>query len=98
MAVNSQEEGQATTEYILLISVIVGSYLLVAAGLQKLGLQQKISAVLTGGFSAAYQFGHTKAKGFNNGGPVYHPRIESGDNNFRLFFNPSPGGSGGNGT
>jgi hypothetical protein len=41
-----------------------------------------------GPYAAAYQFGHTQAKGFDDGGPKFHPRADGGENNFRLFLNP----------
>src|SRR4051794_33120519 len=82
------EQGQAVTEYILLIAIIVSFYMMVTAGLSKMDLANKLMLSITGPFAAAYRYGHPKAKGYDNGGPSYHPRAEGGENNFRLFFNP----------
>lgn len=80
------EAGQAITEYILLIFAVVTFYLIVVQGLARSGLGAKLVAPITSSFAAAYQFGHVKAKGFENGGPSYHPRVTSGENNFRIFI------------
>jgi hypothetical protein len=81
-------QGQAITEYILMVAIVVGSYLIIANGIAKMGLAQKIMANLLGPFAAAYRYGHPLAKGYDDGGPVNHPRAVGGENNFRLFFNP----------
>lgn len=82
------QEGQATTEYILLLAVIVSFFMVAANWISKSGLSQKLTALVTGPFAAAYRYGHTKAKGFDDGGPKYHPRAYGGENNFRIFLNP----------
>ncbi len=82
------EGGQATVEYILLLAVVVGFYMAASAGLNRLKLGERIMAPLVGPFSAAYRYGHPKAKGFDDGGPKNHPRAEGGDGNFRIFLNP----------
>lgn len=84
------EEGQAVTEYVLMLASIVSLYLLLTAGLVRIGLAKKLMMPLTTQFAAIYQFGHPKAKGYDNGGPEFHPRVSSpgGQNNFRLFLNP----------
>jgi uncharacterized protein (UPF0333 family) len=82
------EEGQAVTEYILLMAVILMIYLMVTTTMAKIGLAKKLTTPLTTSFAAIYQYGHPLAKGYQNGGPMYHPRVEGGDNNFRIFFNP----------
>jgi len=87
------EQGQAVLEYILLIAIIVGFYMAVTVGMSKIGLAKKLMLPITGAFAATYQYGHPKAKGYDNGGPTYHPRAEGGENNFRIFFNPDSGGS-----
>jgi hypothetical protein len=85
-----EEEGQAVTEYILMMASIVSLYLLLTAGLVRIGLAKKLMRPLTEQFAATYQYGHPKAKGYDNGGPEFHPRAvsSSGQNNFRIFFNP----------
>lgn len=82
------EDGQALTEYIVMIAIIVGFYVAVATGISKLGIERKLSLTLKGPFAAAYRYGHVKAKGFDDGGPENHPRASGGNNNFRLFLNP----------
>jgi hypothetical protein len=82
------ENGQAVTEYILMMAMIVSIYLLFTAGLVRIGLAKKLMQPMTDTFTATYQFGHPKAKGYDNGGPEYHPRALGGQNNFRIFFNP----------
>jgi hypothetical protein len=86
------EEGQAFTEYILLIAIIVGFYLSITAGMARIGLAQKLMAPITGAFAATYRYGSPTAKGYGDpGGPINHPRIEQGSNNFRIFYNPDTG-------
>jgi Flp pilus assembly pilin Flp len=82
------EEGQAVTEYILLMAGIVSIYLIVTAAFVRIGIAKKFMAFVTQGYAATYQYGHPKAKGYKNGGPEFHPRANGGQNNFRLFFNP----------
>jgi len=81
------EQGQAVTEYILMIAVVVTIYLAVAAQMNKLKLQDIITKPITGPFAAAYRYGHTQGKGYDDGGPLNHPRAETGENCFRIFFN-----------
>jgi Flp pilus assembly pilin Flp len=82
------EEGQAVTEYVLMLAAIVSLYLLMTAGLVRIGLAKRLMTPLTTQFAAVYRYGHPKAKGFDDGGPEYHPRAmsSSGQNNFRLFI------------
>lgn len=84
------EQGQAFTEYILLVAIVVGIYVTVMTGLKKVGLAAKLTKPLQTDFAAAYRFGHPKAKGYDNGSsPTYHPRVDDGgDHNFRIFLNP----------
>ena len=80
------EEGQAVTEYILMMALIVSIYLGVSTGLAKMGVAKKLMKTLTGPFAATYQFGHSQAKGYDNGGPINHPRAVGGQDNFKIFF------------
>ncbi len=88
MELIKDEGGQGLIEYVLLLSLVVSFYLLVASGLNRIGLAKKLMSPITTTFAAAYQFGHPQAKGFDNGGPVYHPRAEKGEKSFRIFLNP----------
>ncbi len=82
-------QGQAMTEYILIIAVTVSFFVMLSSMISRIGLAKRLTSAITGPFAAAYQFGHTKAKGYDNGGPIYHPRVIGGENNFRLFFGTS---------
>ena len=85
------EDGQAITEYMLLLATIVMFYVMLAAMLTKTGLAKKLAQTVTGPFAATYKYGLPTAKGFDEGGPELHPRA-TGGNNFRIFFNPKIGG------
>lgn len=87
------EAGQATLEYILLIAVIVMAFLLVANGISKMGIASQLSKPLQQDYARSYQYGHPKAKGFEDGGPEYHPRAVV-DGKTRIFINPSVSNSG----
>jgi hypothetical protein len=90
-----KQEGQAVTEYIMLVGIIAFGYTLLTNAISQWGLAQKISDLLTGNFSAAYRYGKTTAKGYEDGGPINHPRAETpGNGNFRIFFNSNGSGGG----
>jgi hypothetical protein len=82
------ERGQAVVEYILLVAIIVTFFVGVRRAFERFRIGEALMRPITQEFAAAYQFGHPKAKGFDNGGPEYHPRAIGGNNNFRIFFNP----------
>ena len=80
--------GQAVTEYLLLLFIISGMFMFVYKWLSSSGLAQKLAKPLQRDFAAAYKYGDSKVKGYDeDGGPQKHPRIVS-SGNFRLFFNP----------
>lgn len=83
--VKKNEQGQAVLEYILMLSVVVTLFGIVMQSMGKIGLAQKVQKSIMGPFASAYQFGHVKAKGFEDG-PEYHPRAVGGNNNFRIFI------------
>ncbi len=85
----THELGQATTEYILLLSVVVSFYMIVISGMNRFNLGQKLTKFMTQSFTATYTYGHPQAKGFDNGGPIYHPRAVGCENCFRIFLNSS---------
>lgn len=85
ISIAMNEEGQATTEYILLIAALVSIFVVISAMIGKMDFPGKISKIVTGPFAATYQYGHPKVLGPNQGGPVMHPRFETGGN-FRIFF------------
>ena len=83
----NKESGQATTEYILLLSIVVLIFTLVSTGLKNAGVAGLLTKPITGPFAAAYQFGRADAKGWDNGSsPENHPRADSGTGNFRIFL------------
>lgn len=83
------EEGQAITEYILLLAIIVGFVFVVFRGLDQMGFARKLTRPIHEEFARAYQYGHPRALGPDDGGPRHHPRFLSGDDtNFRIFINP----------
>lgn len=84
------ERGQAVTEYILLLAIIAAGFLAVGQGLSRVGIAQKLLKPINEDFARAYRYGHPKAKGFDDGGPEYHPRIYTGtgSTNFRMFMSP----------
>jgi hypothetical protein len=77
--------GQATTEYILLLSALVSFFVTVSGLISRMQIPKKMVQMISGPFLATYQYGHPKVKGPDNGGPIMHPRIVS-DGNFRIFF------------
>lgn|GEM_PF-802604 len=80
-----QNRGQGVTEYILLLAVISTAFALLSNGLNKMGVADKMTNMLLGPFAATYRYGHSKAKGYDDGGPSMHP-MASGGNNFRIFI------------
>ena len=82
------ESGQAVTEYILLLFVVVSAYMSIVAFINSYGLANKLSSPITQSFAHAYQYGRPDALGFSDpGGPKNHPRIPE-DGAIRLFINP----------
>ncbi len=83
------EHGQAVTEYILMLMIVVMFYFIVATGLSKIGISALLMQPITGDFAHAYEYGSPKTKGFGeNGGPSYHPRVTKPVGvNFRIFIN-----------
>ena len=82
--------GQAVTEYILLLAAVVSFFLVIGSGLRRLNVAKALTRPLTEDFRYAYQYGHPKARGYEDeGGPKMHPRAVGGDpSNFRIFINP----------
>jgi hypothetical protein len=82
------QSGQGVVEYVLMLSVAVFAYLLLAKGMKEAGVAEKLMRPITQDFAAAYRYGHPKAKGPEDGAPEFHPRDTSGGTNFRIFINP----------
>lgn len=87
------ESGQAVTEYLLLLLVVVSAYMAIAGFVTNYGLASKLTSPITNDFAHAYQYGRPDALGFDDpGGPKNHPRIpDQGDRNIRMFINPKSG-------
>ncbi|MCC7441633.1 MAG: hypothetical protein IT285_08370 [Bdellovibrionales bacterium] len=79
--------GQTTVEYILVLAVVVSFFVIVQRGLLDSGAMGKLGNITSRGFKQAYEFGHPRALGPDEGGPEKHIRIPEG-NNFRMFINP----------
>ena len=86
-SLSTKQSGQAVTEYILMVAVIVSFYAILARVFKNSDIGPSILKPIQKDYANAYQFGHPEAKGFDSGGPEKHPRFEGGDN-FRLFANP----------
>jgi hypothetical protein len=89
LSISRDESGQAVTEYILMVAVVLGFYMIVANFLGNYGLGAKLSKPITTSFARTYQYGKSDVKGFEDGGPYHHPRILKPEN-FRIFINPTP--------
>jgi hypothetical protein len=83
----TDESGQAITEYLLMLAIIGILFMTVVRGLGDRRLMESITRPITQEFARVYQYGHPKAKGFEDGGPEYHPRARGGRNSFRIFIN-----------
>jgi hypothetical protein len=90
MSTMKNESGQAVTEYILMVAVVVGLFLAVETALTKTGLNATMMTPLTKNYYFTYKYGHPKALGYDEaaqGGPSMHPRITT-PGNFRIFIDP----------
>lgn len=77
------ESGQSTLEYLLLLLIVVGAYGTILQWIQQARLADLLAAPLTDTFAKVYKYGHPKAKGYDEGTPENHPRV-----NGRAFINP----------
>jgi hypothetical protein len=80
-----KDSGQAVLEYILLLTLVVSLFGVIASSLGKFDIGGKLLGPLSGDFAHAYRYGHPKALGYDDGGPKKHPRANGGDN-FRIFY------------
>lgn len=81
------ESGQAVTEYVLLLGIIVLFYGALMAVVSKMNLAERLAAPIVGSYARTYKYGNPKAKGFDEGTPENHPRAVIGGK-IRLFINP----------
>lgn len=81
------EKGQATTEYVLILSIIVGFYMALMTAIEKAQLAERLMGPIVGSYAMTYKYGSPTAKGYDEGTPQNHPRALS-DGKVRLFINP----------
>ena len=82
------ESGQAVMEYILLLAIVIGLYTAVLDQLSQTNALDALKKPLTQDFVYTYRYGNIKARGQNDGGPLYIPQQHDPDKNFRIFINP----------
>lgn len=82
------ERGQATIEYVLMLSIIIGFYMALIKAIEKGQLAERLMGPLVGSYAMTYKYGNPKAKGYDEGTPENHPRAVVGGNSVRLFINP----------
>jgi hypothetical protein len=79
--------GQATIEYVLVLTVIVAGYMALISMVERLRLPERLMGPIVGSYANVYKYGHPRAKGFDEGTPENHPRAVT-DGRVRLFINP----------
>jgi hypothetical protein len=87
MAMMRDESGQATIEYVLVLSVVIAAYMAIVSMVDRARLAERLMAPIVGSYAKVYKYGHPKAKGFDEGTPENHPRAVDGGR-VRLFINP----------
>jgi hypothetical protein len=87
------QSGQAITEYVLILFIIVLAYFMISKGLAKFGIGRMLMRPINDSYAHAYRYGHPQAKGLDDGGPYRHPRAK-GSKSFRIFINPSTNNGG----
>ena len=86
--VQNRSSGQAVTEYILLLAVLISIFSLILNLLGKTDVIANLKKPLEKDFAFTYRYGHPQARGQNDGGPKYIPQQHDPDQNFRIFVNP----------
>ena len=81
------QAGQAVTEYIILLAILVSFYTLFINGLMNSNALSALKAPLEKDFKFTYRYGHPEARGQNDGGPKFIPQYHD-PQNFRIFINP----------
>lgn len=82
-----QNRGQAITEYILLLAILVSLFSSFIVALNDTNALDALKKPLETDFKYTYQYGHPKARGQENGGPKFIPQYSEAQN-FRIFINP----------
>lgn len=83
----NRSAGQAVTEYILLLAILVSLFSTFLTALMDTNALNLLKKPLETDFKYTYQYGHPKARGQENGGPLYIPQYSEAQN-FRIFINP----------
>jgi len=87
--------GQSLTEYVLLLAIVVMIFTAMMKKLADGDALTRLKRPFTEEFRFTYRYGHPKARGQEDGGPVNIPQYQppgsasTGDHNFRIFMNPS---------
>jgi hypothetical protein len=79
--------GQAITEYILLLAMLVSLYSLLLRLLSDTKMVDRLKSKLEKDYQYTYRYGHPEARGPDDGGVKNIPQHRS-DDNFRIFINP----------
>ncbi len=82
------DSGQAVVEYILLLAIVVGLYTFILDKISKSNALNAMRKPFTKDLMYTYRYGHPKARGQDDGGPLYIPQQHDGQNDFRIFINP----------
>jgi hypothetical protein len=85
--IRRDESGQAVTEYILVLTVLVMFYAALLNALDRLNFAERLAGPIVGSYARVYKYGHPQGKGFDEGTPENHPRAVIGGK-VRLFINP----------
>ncbi len=84
--------GQAVTEYVLLLAIVVFIFSSAMRLLSSGNAVVNIQKAFTEQFARTYRYGHPEARGLDDGGPLnlplYQPADGSESHNFRIFINP----------
>jgi hypothetical protein len=83
----NRKAGQAITEYILLLAILISIFTMFMKGLTDTGALLALKKPLEKDFKFTYQYGHPEARGQNDGGPKFIPQHHD-PQNFRIFINP----------
>jgi hypothetical protein len=85
-----KESGQAVTEYVLLLAIIVSLYTMILGKISDSSAFADLKKPLEKDYVYTYRYGHPQARGQEDGGPKYIPQYnKQGDSqNFRIFINP----------
>lgn len=84
--IRSQQSGQATIEYLLVLGVVAALALGLTVLIRETQMGTYFTQAIKDGYRRAYQYGNPKTVGYEEGGPEKHARATS-EGNFRIFIN-----------